>query len=383
MYLFVFGRDPKISKLELDSFLTHESIEFENVYESTEYVILDFSHEFAPAKIIDKLGGTVRIAKVIHGGAEIDDSFVDSLDFYYPKKYNFAVNPVGLDDEEKEHVVGYLKKKSNGYKARAVQKKSESLPSPGKYFSWKLDEGFELSVMKIKGIYFFAQTLACADPHIYEYLDEARPTQKFTRGTSFRLARMMVNIIGLDKGKTIVDPFCGIGTYLMMGLMAGYDVIGIDNEGEMTNASKKNLDWIKSKYKLKGGYELLTQDAQKADFEADACVFEPYMGPFQKQLPNKTKALKIMNELEILYSQVFDNLADNLAKNAKVVCILPYMNTYDGQKAVLSAKFFGNLKFELVPDEELAESFDVQNKLEYRTPDGSRIGRNLYIFRRK
>lgn len=384
MYLFIFGRDQKLSKLELATVLKRDRIDFEKVYEADKYVILDFTIKPDFTKLISKLGGTVRIANVYHGDTSIDEALVEKLDFYFPKSFNFVVEGIGITGLEVNEVEGAIKKFMRQYKSKGVQKRPEKeIADPSNYYSWKLDEGFELFVLKLQDKYFFAQSVACANPDMYEQKDNNRPVQKFTRGTSFRLAQMMVNCLGLQKSKTMVDPFCGIGTFLIEGMIAGYNVVGIDYEQEMIDASRFNISWARKEFNLNNSVRLHTQDSRYAEFKADACIFEPYMGPFMTRLPNNSTAIKVIKGLEKLYAQVLDNLYNNLSNPGRVVCIFPYFQTSEGREIHLSEKFFESIKFGLVPVNELSSELEIENPIEYDTPDKARIRRRIYVFEKR
>ena len=75
--------------------------------------------------------------------------------------------------------------------------------------------------------------------------------------TSFRLVSIMINLLGQPKGKTIVDPFCGTGTFLIEGLIKNFNVVGIDNSKEMIEASNKNVSWAIKEFKLSSRYKII------------------------------------------------------------------------------------------------------------------------------
>ena len=56
-----------------------------------------------------------------------------------------------------------------------------------------------------------------------------------------RLTRAMINLIGIETGKTVCDPFCGTGTTLLEAESMGIRAIGIDFDEKMYQASKANL----------------------------------------------------------------------------------------------------------------------------------------------
>ena len=57
----------------------------------------------------------------------------------------------------------------------------------------------------------------------------------------WRLTRIMLNLIGLKKGETVCDPFCGTGTTLLEAESMGIHGIGIDFNEEMCEITKENL----------------------------------------------------------------------------------------------------------------------------------------------
>ncbi|MFH0874886.1 MAG: DNA methyltransferase [archaeon] len=56
-----------------------------------------------------------------------------------------------------------------------------------------------------------------------------------------RLARAMINLTGIKKGK-LYDPFCGTGGILIEGGLLGYEIIGNDIEEDMILRTKENLE---------------------------------------------------------------------------------------------------------------------------------------------
>ncbi|MBN1332027.1 hypothetical protein JW978_04045 [Candidatus Dojkabacteria bacterium] len=370
MHLVIYGRDAELGKIEFEKYCGSQSFAFSVAFEKGDYQVVEFGEDVDVKKLIKRLGGTVRIAEFFAASSEITEEQIEKLGFYFEKNFNYAISGVNCGEDELNQVRGILKKLQKKFKIRGVEKRPDDwIASPANFKSWNLSEGFELFLLKEDGNYYFAKTIACGDSEIFEELDNKRPKQEFTRGTSFRLARMMVNCLGLDGSKTLVDPFCGIGTFLIEGMFAGFDVIGIDNEQRMIDASLANTNWAKKSFNLQKNCKLICEDAQTATFQADACVFEPYMGPFMEKLPNYEKAKKISSELSLLYSAVFANLAENLTKGAPVVCIIPFFETYDGRTVEVETGFIKKYGFET-----------THSPIEYDTPDKARIKRRIYFL---
>ncbi|MBA4436838.1 MAG: TRM11 family SAM-dependent methyltransferase [Nitrosopumilus sp.] len=57
----------------------------------------------------------------------------------------------------------------------------------------------------------------------------------------WKLTKAMINLIGLKKGETVCDPFCGTGTTLLEAESMGIHGIGLDFDEKMVEITKKNL----------------------------------------------------------------------------------------------------------------------------------------------
>ncbi len=82
----------------------------------------------------------------------------------------------------------------------------------------------------------------------------------------WKLARVMINLIGLKKGETVCDPFCGTGTTLLEAESMGIHAIGLDFDKKMYEISKENLraNGYKSEI-LKADFHELVKIAGKFD----------------------------------------------------------------------------------------------------------------------
>jgi tRNA G10 N-methylase Trm11 len=325
-------------------------------------MILELAQPTLPT-IISALGGCVRIAKVI-------SSDLESLEIY-TSKFNYSISSIDVPDTDKQQWVEQLKKYFKSHKMRGQYKPTDGTVPPSQFHSWNLENGLELILLNSQGGLLCAQGLVAPDPGSYKKLDEQRPVRRFSHSSSFRLAQMMLNILGLHPGQTLVDPFCGLGTFLISAMLNGVKVIGIDNDPEMISGSHENLRWATQEFGLDLDYRLIEADSSQASFfQADGCAFEPYMGPFLKKTPSKGEAQAIVIDLTQLYSDLFKNLAHTLASKANVVCILPYFPT-SSSTVELSEDIFTASGWKNAAD-----------PIEYKTPDGSHIGRKIYWLSR-
>ena len=66
--------------------------------------------------------------------------------------------------------------------------------------------------------------------------------KKHPHELDWKLTRVMINLIGMKKGETICDPFCGTGTTLLEAESMGIHAIGLDFDEKMCEITKENLE---------------------------------------------------------------------------------------------------------------------------------------------
>ncbi len=98
--------------------------------------------------------------------------------------------------------------------------------------------------------------------------EENRPKKikNYPHELDWKLTRVMINLIGLKKGETVCDPFCGTGTTLLQAESMGIRAIGLDFDEKMYKISKENLkaNGYKSKV-LKSDFQELSKISGKFD----------------------------------------------------------------------------------------------------------------------
>lgn len=394
MYLFLLGRDKELSKLELAVCLDKNKCGYAVVVECGSCLILDIDkNKEQVLEMTKELSGTVRLGRIYHKSKKLDSEITSKLDFDFPRKFNYTISSFGLSDSEIFEIEGVLKKAVKQERCKAVYKKPVShckgkkgskdknhIANPDNYMSWSLTAGLELFVVKQDGCFFFSRTLYCSNPREFAFLDKNRPEIKEKYNTSFRLASILTNLLGLEKSKTIADPFCGTGTFLIEGLLKGYNVIGIDKDQEMIKSAEKNVRWAVNHFKLQNSFKLICGDSAKTRFSADACVFEPYMGPFLKKQPSFSNCKELVSELNRIYFAVFSNLDKCLPTSAKVVCILPEFKASNSKVVSIDNRVFLDNGFAYVDVLKFDKGLGLKNKINYSTPDGSFIGRTINLL---
>lgn len=382
-YYFLLGKNPEFSKLELVSVLKKLNCDYSVVFHLNDELVLDFKEEIDLDRITERLAGILKIGKIFRSTEGLDENVLDQIDFYFPKNFNLYLSSKSINFNTLEDFQVKVKKYTKKAKLRgSIKIISDDTLQASAGFKHDHEGICELGVIKTSEKHLYAQIVHYSGSEEFKYKDEKRPAQRFTHGSSFRLAKMMVNILDLEQGKTVVDPFSGIGTFLTEAMSAGYNAVGVDNDPSVHQDARKNMDWAVKEFNLKTEYELIFGDSTIAEFKADACVFEPYMGPFLKELPKAKQAKKTMQELHGLYIKVFKNLHNNLSKNAPVVCILPSFQTVENQEIKIPNDLFSQSGFKLEDISERHPDLNLQNPIDYAAADGSKILRRLYVLRR-
>ena len=87
-------------------------------------------------------------------------------------------------------------------------------------------------------------TVAVHNPFEFQKRDIYKPNQRTIFAMPPRLARIMVNLSACTPGKTLLDPFCGVGTVLLEALLANAKVVGVDTNSWCVKAADENLEWL-------------------------------------------------------------------------------------------------------------------------------------------
>lgn len=305
-YIFILGRDPELSRVELVSYLKSRNIDFKLVDSSDIAVVMQIQN-FNPEIVIKELGGTQKIALVI-----------DSLENLYTGTKNkvcYAVsNYTDEDNDLKDELKDYFKKE--GIKATIKKSHHEQeflTPSEAKNL---------IEIIQYKK--FMAKVVGVFNPKEYKFRDKQRPIQRPLHTISIRLAKILINLSQVKPGQTLLDPFCGIGTVLQEAMLMKINVIGLDKEKFCIESSKKNLAWLESRYQTDSKYQLYNIDARqlsKVVSKVDCVATEPYMGPFFKSYPTEKEAKRVLQELLPLYTELIRGLSQ--VTKHKIVLITP------------------------------------------------------------
>ncbi len=130
-------------------------------------------------------------------------------------------------------------------------------------------------------------------------------------------AKVLINIAGNgDTSKRLIDPCCGVGTVLLEGIWAGYDIIGCEINRKTAENARKNLRHFN--YEA----EVITGDIQDIDDRFDAAIVDLPYGNFsfkndENQLKIIRNAIRISKKIVLASSE---DIRDELVQeNLKII----------------------------------------------------------------
>src|SRR3989344_6305312 len=327
-YLFILGRDIELSLEELKVFLKDsEILAIDNNFLIAELKTL-------PSKLIEELGGTIKIAEII-SEAETLNELEDNLnhhEFFQGSKNKPFYYITNYSDNFLEFVKDYLREYFKDQRLKATYKKPKSnlkKVSPTELYK----NGFPnqcIEIILYKNI--VAQTVQVTNPAILEKRDILRPNIDYSYSISLRLAKILINLSEIKANQMLLDPFCNIGTILQEALIKKINIIGIERDPELFKKAEKNIRWLKKEYNLRNNSKLINLPCKDLaqcipKNSIDAIVNQPNLGPKFSKTPTDDQTKKIISSLEKLYFHLFVALNLILKKNKKCIFITPLIIT--------------------------------------------------------
>ncbi|MGA2130067.1 MAG: DNA methyltransferase [Candidatus Pacearchaeota archaeon] len=309
-YLFILGRNPELSILELQGFFGNFN------YKKQKNAILAEVPEIKK-RIINRFGGVIAIGQVIDI-KKLNSPNTTSNKLNYVV-WNFTDNDKFFDEIREE-----LKIKFKEDSFKATEKKVSNF--------LKLQSGQEVRTLSSNKLideqYFvfndkFGKIIETCNYEELEKQDMEKPVRRESLAISPRLSKIMINLSKTKPGETIVDPFCGVGVILQEALRDGINVIGIDKDPEAIQGILKNLKWGKFSEE---NYKIINGDSSTVKIKkSNAIVTEPSLGQVLKYAPNKETAIEMIKEYEKLIIRVLNNMKENIT--GRFVFTGPFIQT--------------------------------------------------------
>jgi tRNA G10 N-methylase Trm11 len=349
--VFILGNHPALSAAEILKVtgLPESAI----IAASPSILIIEGDFSQTPAQLQSILGGTIKIGTII---TELtadtltknpEATIVSAITEYSlahakpPARWTFGVSayaagggivtsPHGIGMKTKDR----LTNENADFRARVVvPSEGTALTSAAVLKNKLLQDGAEFLILRKGFTTYIAVTNTIQPLEDFSNRDYGRPGRDTHQGMlPPKLARMMINIAGIPKHKSILDPFCGSGTILTESLQLGYKtVFGSDKNPDAIKATNTNIKWM-------ADHKIISLEDTKVDAViADArnlgknhpnqtvggIVTEPFMGPPLRGGEKRGELQQTLFSLGHLYYEAFSAWQPILETNARILMLFP------------------------------------------------------------
>ncbi len=355
--IFFFGRTPELSLTELRVFAP-SAVRVTDEIARVDGDILVNGQVATDSELMLLLGGTVKIATYLDTVTGLGSTQLVSYIGKSEGRKTFGLSGYGVSLSVIKQLVEEMKDlfTSSNRSARFV------LPREGSVISSvavEKDHVQELNLIRVGETYVIALTSVVQPFEHWSMRDYGRPHADAKAGMlPPKVARMIVNIaLGADaRGKTLLDPFCGMGTIVGEALLRGVNTIGGDIDEETITKAKKNISWLIAKYEAKTNARLYVSDAthigdQLGSVPVDAVATEPFLGTpriGEGKVIDPSEIADIVKGLDKLYIGCLKHWVTVLKPKSFVVMAIPSFSVgnrvYSVKKVVDTCEILGYTK---------------------------------------
>jgi len=381
-HLFVLGRTPKLAFLELQTLFPGIELLADDI------AMLTDTNNLNVSEAMNLLGGTTKIVQVVGRVPTLTPETIVPLLTSTSKRLDFGLSFYGASGVPNSLAVAIKRAlEQKGIPSRYVTPKHGTTLS-----TVSVDKSgiTEIVMVQTNSDYIIGKTVAVQAYEAWNERDYGRPFSDPKSGMlPPKVARMIVNIARSvpftdwkSNERTLLDPFCGMGTILAEAYMTGWRVMGSDSSTDAVVKAQKNLAWLISKNpdaKGGGGIISVTDAAHVSERVlpqlVDAIATEPYMGATNivNRPDVKPESVKnIIKGLEKLYIGCLREWSKILVPKGKVILALP-------SYSVLGRTYFVKKVVDMC--ENLGYTI-VVGPIEYSRPQAV-VKREFYILEKK
>ena len=344
-YIFIKGKNHELSRFEIVSYLDARGFEYNMILDKGEFLVIRVSDDLNIGKMINSLGGTLKIAKIIMTTKKdelkkaLDEIEIEGIFKLKTEKFIFGVSVYSEKDSYRIYrlIGSYFKKrlKQKGWKTKYFgfpRKRKPQLTNVEIIKKNLIENSAEIIVCLSDKVYIGA-TVSVHNPFEFQKRDIERPAQRTIFSIPPRLSKILINLSRAKEGDTLLDPFCGVGTILQEALLDGINIIGIDIDEECIKSSKENLRWVSKEYNLvldNLDKKIKIGDAKRLseyfkEGSIDSIATEPYLGPPLKKKPSIEEVGKIFEEIKPLYEDSLEEMYKILKPKKRIAIVSPCM----------------------------------------------------------
>jgi len=330
MQLVILGRQSKLGLAELESILGADAI---TPIGNRAALI---NGEVNPAEF----GGVIRLAKPMrelsaHNWPQIARHLIatipESLTHLSDGKIKLGISVFDVQVSSKQLFATALDLKkacrTAGRAVRIIPNSAPELNSAQVLHNQLLGElGMELLVVKNGTKTWIAQTTWVQDIDAYAARDFGRPHRDaFVGMLPPKLAQTMLNLAGVMRGESVLDPFCGTGVVLQEAALRGCAVYGSDLNERMVRYTRDNLVWLQESHKIDVEVYFEVADATNHTWRSPLghIVCETYLGQPLSGLPKPEKLAEIARDCNTIIGKFMRNLHPQLQPGSKLCIAVP------------------------------------------------------------
>ena len=327
-FLFVLGREPKISLAELEAIFSSSKVK-----QIGSNLALVTTHSVP----LNRLGGTIKVAQVINQPIQ------DYLSSLPAGKITLGISDYSERANPRKTWELALKYKNllkrHGRNVRLVPNgKSATISSAASHHNQLGEKTNHIEIVKYGK--YTAISIGTQNITAYAKRDRARPARDaFVGMLPPKLAQILVNLATAGaKTGTVLDPFCGTGVILQESVLMGYSAYGTDLSEKMIDYSRKNLNWITDRTP-----QLQKTNAPKLRLEPgdatnhkwrlaqpDFIASEIYLGHPLSAPPAEIKLKALQQDAKILLTSFLKNIFTQIPSGATLALAIPSWRRPDG-----------------------------------------------------
>ena len=266
-------------------------------------------------------------------------ALAEALAPHFDKIRNVSLSGYDISNQDYDSIVRLL---LDGLKRSGFSKVHLLRPKGNELLAAKVlsREVLDILAFPYHGGIGLAPTAWVSDSAAFRERGVAKPAPRSEISMSPRLAKILLNLAGLQRGQTVLDPFCGSGTVLAEALLGSYHCIGFDSSAARVKDARKNLSWVTGG--VKGAhYEVKVGDARYLSrlldrAKVDAVVTEPLLLPSFNARPRTQTAEELIGENEQVYADALTSMAEVLAPGGRIVVVVPVVLTMEGEEVSIA-----------------------------------------------
>lgn len=330
MYIAILGRQPALGIAELEVLYGSDAVRW---FSDMSAIVENESFDF------ERLGGSQKAGRIVAqlsgDWRRVSMKLVNEYAQAWAKHegkitlgisaYGFKVSP---RDVQKTGIILKSKLKERGVSLRLIPNAEIALNTATSHHN-KLglsSNHVELLIIRSSsGKVIIAESLGAQNITALAARDQGRPKRDaFVGMLPPKLARIMVNYTGLEKGR-ILDPFCGTGVLPQEAALLGYDTYATDLVDKMIDFTRINMKWLGETHKANTNVTVEQGDAMTHQWDApiDAVSSETYLGQPFSAPPSPSKLEEVRGNCNHIISTFLKNIGPQLAAGTPLCVAVP------------------------------------------------------------